>query len=98
MQRAGHNAVPRLYRDADDGAQSLPHAVYAHRGTSGKKLLLAIDACGGLVMMPWQMTLVGKIMGILPNRLYDTLAAKSGPKTRKNECRVASHAKIVFNC
>ena len=45
---------------------------------------LAIGARRSLVVMPWQMALVGKIMGILPNRLYDTLAAKSGRKPRKN--------------
>ena len=36
------------------------------------------------VVMQWQMALVGKIMRILPNRLYDTLAVKSGRKPRKN--------------
>ena len=47
-------------------------------------MILAIDARRGLVVMPWQMALVGKIMRILPNRLYDTLAVKSGRKPRKN--------------
>ena len=51
---------------------------------AAKKMLLAIDARRSLVVMPWQMALVGKIMRILPNRLYDTLAAKSGRKPRKN--------------
>ena len=51
---------------------------------AAKKMILAIDARRGLVVMPWQMALVGKIMRILPNRLYDTLAVKSGRKPRKN--------------
>ena len=53
-------------------------------GQAAKKMLLAVDARRSLVVMPWQMALVGKIMGFLPNRLYDTLAAKSGRKLRKN--------------
>lgn len=51
---------------------------------AAKKMLLATDARRRLVVMPWQMALAGKIMGFLPNRLYDTLAAKSGRKLRKN--------------
>ena len=51
---------------------------------AAKKMILAIDARRSLVVMPWQMALVGKIMRILPNRLYDTLAVKSGRKPRKN--------------
>ncbi len=51
---------------------------------AAKKTMLATDARRGLVVMPWQTALVGKIMRILPNRLYDTLAVKSVRKPRKN--------------
>ena len=50
---------------------------------AAKKMILAIDGRRNFVVMPWQMAVVGKIMRILPNRLYDTLAAKSGRKPRK---------------
>lgn len=52
---------------------------------AAKKMISAIDARRSFVVMPWQMAVVGKIMGVLPNRLYDTLAAKSGRKPRKSE-------------
>ncbi len=51
---------------------------------AAKKMLLAIDARRSWVVMPWQMALVGKIMRVLPNLLYDTVAAKSGRKPRKS--------------
>jgi short-subunit dehydrogenase len=50
---------------------------------AAKKMILAIDGRKSFVVMPWQMAVVGKIMRVLPNRLYDTLAAKSGRKPRK---------------
>ena len=50
---------------------------------AAKKMILAIDDRKSLVVLPWQMAIVGKIMRVLPNRLYDTLAAKSGRKPRK---------------
>ena len=51
---------------------------------AAKKMILAIEARRDFVVMPWQMAIVGKIMRVLPNRLYDTLAAKSGRKPRKS--------------
>lgn len=51
---------------------------------AAKKMISAIDARRRFVVMPWQMAVVGKIMRVLPTRLYDTLAAKSGRKPRKS--------------
>ena len=51
---------------------------------AAKKMISAIDARRGFVVMPWQMAVVGKIMRVLPTRHYDTLAAKSGRKPRKS--------------
>ena len=51
---------------------------------AARKMILAIDRRRNFVVMPWQMAVVGKIMRILPNCLYDTLAAKSGRKPRKS--------------
>ena len=51
---------------------------------AAKKMILAIDSKQDFAVMPWQMAIIGRIMRNLPNRLYDTLAAKSGRKPRKN--------------
>ncbi len=51
---------------------------------AAKKMILAIDSKQDFAVMPWQMAIIGRIMRSLPNRLYDTLAAKSGRKPRKN--------------
>ena len=50
---------------------------------AAKKMISAIDDRKSFVVMPWQMAIIGKIMRVLPNCLYDTLAAKSGRKPRK---------------
>jgi short-subunit dehydrogenase len=50
---------------------------------AAQKMILAIDAGRDFVVLPWQMALIGRIMRVLPNRLFDTLAAKSGRKPRK---------------
>ncbi len=50
---------------------------------AAQKMISAIDAGRKFVVLPWQMALVGRIMRVLPNRLFDTLAAKSGRKPRK---------------
>jgi short-subunit dehydrogenase len=51
---------------------------------AAKKMILAIDAQRNFVVLPWQMAIIGRMMRLLPNRLYDTLAAKSGRKPRKS--------------
>ncbi len=50
---------------------------------AAQKMILAIDAGRNFVVLPWQMALIGRIMRALPNRLFDTLAAKTGRKPRK---------------
>ena len=51
---------------------------------AAKKMILAIDARRNFVVLPWQMAIIGRMMRLLPNGLYDTLAAKSGRKPRKS--------------
>jgi short-subunit dehydrogenase len=43
----------------------------------------AIDARKGYAVIPWQMAIVGRILSILPNALYDRLMARAGRKPRK---------------
>lgn len=50
---------------------------------AAQKMIIAIDARRDFVVLPWQMAIIGRMMRLLPNRLYDTLAAKSGRKPRK---------------
>ena len=51
---------------------------------AAKKILSAIDGGRTFYVFPWQMAWIGKIMRVLPNPLFDTLAAKSGRKPRKS--------------
>lgn len=51
---------------------------------AAKKIISAIDARRTFYVFPWQMAWIGKLMRLMPNHLYDTLAAKSGRKPRKN--------------
>jgi short-subunit dehydrogenase len=42
-----------------------------------------IDAQKSYAIVPWQMAIVGRLMSLLPNAVYDRLAAKAGRKPRK---------------
>ena len=42
----------------------------------------AIAAGESYAIIPWQMAIVGRILGVLPNWVYDRLAAKAGRKPR----------------
>jgi short-subunit dehydrogenase len=43
----------------------------------------ALDSGKSLAVIPWQMAIVARLMGVLPNRVFDALAAKAGRKPRK---------------
>lgn len=43
-----------------------------------------IEARESYAVVPWQMALVGRVLGILPNAIYDRLAAKAGRKPRRD--------------
>ena len=74
----GYIATPMTARNP----YRMPFMMVAEQ--AAKKMILAIDSKQDFAVMPWQMAIVGRIMRNLPNRLYDTLAAKSGRKPRKN--------------
>jgi short-subunit dehydrogenase len=63
-------------------AYAMPFIMPAEQ--AAKKILSAIDGRRTFYVFPWQMAWVGKIMRVLPNPLFDTLAAKSGRKPRKS--------------
>ena len=50
---------------------------------AAQRIARAIDAGKSYAIIPWQMAIVGRILGILPNAIYDRLMARSGRKPRK---------------
>ena len=52
---------------------------------AARRFARVIDAQGSYAVVPWQMAIVGRLMGLLPNAVYDRLAAKGGRKPRKSE-------------
>ena len=50
---------------------------------AARRFARAIDAGKSYVVIPWQMAIVGKLMGLLPNGIYDRLASKAGRKPRR---------------
>jgi short-subunit dehydrogenase len=49
---------------------------------AAKRFALAIAAGKSYVVIPWQMGIVAKLMRLLPNGIFDRLAAKAGRKPR----------------
>ena len=66
MTRVNRYRMPFLL-GADEGARRVARAIEARRS---------------FVVVPWQMALVGRAMRVLPNALYDALAARAGRKPR----------------
>lgn len=50
---------------------------------AARRFARVIDAQASYAIVPWQMAIVGRLMGLLPNAIYDRLAAKGGRKPRK---------------
>jgi short-subunit dehydrogenase len=50
---------------------------------AARRFARVIDAGESYAIIPWQMAIVGRIMSVLPNAIYDRLAAKAGRKPRK---------------
>ncbi|MET0680033.1 MAG: SDR family oxidoreductase [Burkholderiales bacterium] len=67
MTRVNRYRMPFLL-GADEGARRIARAIAARRS---------------FVVVPWQMALVGRALRILPNWLYDALAAR-GPRKPRN--------------
>jgi len=51
---------------------------------AARRIAHAIDAGKSYAIIPWQMAIVGRILGVLPNAIYDRLMARAGRKPRKN--------------
>jgi short-subunit dehydrogenase len=50
---------------------------------AARRFARAIASGTSYAVIPWQMAIVGSILGVLPNWLYDRLAAKAGRKPRR---------------
>jgi short-subunit dehydrogenase len=50
---------------------------------AARRFAQVIDARKSYAIVPWQMAIVGRLMGVLPNAIFDRLAAKAGRKPRK---------------
>src|SRR5438132_6988757 len=51
---------------------------------AARRIAHAIDAGKSYALIPWQLAIVGRILGVLPNAIYDRLMARAGRKPRKN--------------
>jgi short-subunit dehydrogenase len=50
---------------------------------AARRIARAIDAGKSYAIIPWQMAIVGRVLGVLPNALYDRMMARAGRKPRK---------------
>ena len=50
---------------------------------AARRMVRAIDAGKSYAIIPWQMAIVGRILGVLPNAIYDRVMARAGRKPRK---------------
>lgn len=50
---------------------------------AARRIARAIDARRAYAVIPWPMAIVGRLLALLPNALFDRLAARAGRKPRK---------------
>ncbi|HSN20150.1 MAG TPA: SDR family NAD(P)-dependent oxidoreductase, partial [Usitatibacter sp.] len=50
---------------------------------AARRIARAIDAGRSFAVIPWQMAIVGALLGIMPDAIFDRLAARAGRKPRK---------------
>lgn len=50
---------------------------------AARRFARAIDTGTSYAVIPWQMAIVGRLLGLLPDWVYDRLASKAGRKPRK---------------
>jgi NAD(P)-dependent dehydrogenase (short-subunit alcohol dehydrogenase family) len=50
---------------------------------AARRFARAIDSGTSYAVIPWQMAIVGRLLGLLPDWLYDRAASKAGRKPRK---------------
>ncbi len=50
---------------------------------AARRFARVIDAGRGFAVIPWQMAIIGRILRVLPDAIYDRLAARAGRKPRR---------------
>jgi short-subunit dehydrogenase len=50
---------------------------------AARRFARVIDAGKSYAVIPWQMAIAGRILGVMPNALFDRFAAKAGRKPRR---------------
>jgi short-subunit dehydrogenase len=73
----GYVATPMTARNP----YAMPFMLEA--GEAARRCARAIAARRAYAIVPWQMAIAGRLMGWLPDALYDALAARAGRKPRK---------------
>lgn len=51
---------------------------------AARRFARAIDAQSSYAVIPWQMAIVGRVLRVLPNAIYDRMMAGAGRKPRKD--------------
>jgi len=51
---------------------------------AARRFARVIAAGSSYAVIPWQMAIVGRLLGVLPNAIYDRLAARAGRKPRRD--------------
>lgn len=51
---------------------------------AARRFARAIAAGSSYAVIPWQMAIVARVLALIPDALYDRIAAKAGRKPRKN--------------
>jgi len=51
---------------------------------AARRIARAIDSGGSFTVIPWQMAIFGRLMRMLPNAVFDPLAARARRKPRRN--------------
>jgi hypothetical protein len=49
-----------------------------------RRFARVIDAGQSYAVIPWQMAIVGRILTVLPNWIFDPIFAKAGRKARRS--------------
>ncbi|MGA7595069.1 MAG: SDR family NAD(P)-dependent oxidoreductase, partial [Gallionella sp.] len=52
---------------------------------AARRMARVVESGKSFAVVPWQMALVGRVLKLLPNRLYDMLFAHAPHKSRKKE-------------
>ena len=50
---------------------------------AARRIVRVLDSSKRFAVIPWQMAIVGRVLAVLPNAVYDRFMARAGRKPRK---------------